>query len=141
MFPNWPLFAITFVLGLAMLGAMGLLLAGAALMLPHNPDLGENVSAAMFLFSGAVFPIDVLPAFLRPVAYAMPLTYWFELIRRSLVGQGYTSFPGLLEFSTTSVLAIYSIVTLIFCAFSLAGFKWCVQRAKEKGLIDWTSNY
>lgn len=139
---DWLLFVLTFALGMLMLSAMGLLLAGAALLLPHNPEyLGDTVSGALFLFSGAVFPLDVLPWFLRPVGYAMPLTYWFELIRRSLVGPGHTAFPGLLEYSTGAIVEILAGLTLFFCVAAFFGFRWCAGRAREKGLIDWTSNY
>jgi ABC-2 type transport system permease protein len=47
--------------------------------------IGDAVAGALFLFSGAIFPLSVLPTFLQPIGYAMPITYWLELLRRSLV--------------------------------------------------------
>lgn len=39
----------------------------------------------MFLFSGAFYPVDQLPAWLRPVAYATPLYHGVELCRGAVL--------------------------------------------------------
>lgn len=41
----------------------------------------------MFLFAGAFYPIDQLPAWIRPVAYATPLYHGVELCRDAVVGR------------------------------------------------------
>jgi lipooligosaccharide transport system permease protein len=41
----------------------------------------------MFLFSGTFFPIDVLPAWARGIAYALPLTHVSFLVRGACLGQ------------------------------------------------------
>ena len=65
---NWPLFAISMLVGLPMLAMMGLLLAGFILLLAnHVWFLGEAVAGALYVFCGAIFPLQVLPAWLsRP---------------------------------------------------------------------------
>jgi lipooligosaccharide transport system permease protein len=40
----------------------------------------------MFLFAGAFYPIDQLPAWLRPLAYATPLYHGVELCRGAVLG-------------------------------------------------------
>lgn len=40
----------------------------------------------MFLFAGAFFPLDQLPAWLRPLAYATPLYHGVELCRGAVLG-------------------------------------------------------
>lgn len=40
----------------------------------------------MMLFSGTFFPLDVLPAWAKSVAYAMPLTHLAELLRCLTIG-------------------------------------------------------
>ena len=63
---NWPLFIVTFLLGMTLLAYMGLVLAGVTLMLArHSGLVGDAVASSMFLFSGAIFPLDLLPAFIR----------------------------------------------------------------------------
>jgi ABC-2 type transport system permease protein len=74
---HWTLLLAAALLGLAMLSMMGLVLASIVLTIAHGSWLvGEAVAAALFLFCGAVFPIHVLPVYLQPVGYLMPVTYW-----------------------------------------------------------------
>ena len=40
----------------------------------------------MFLFGGAFYPIDQLPAAVRPVAWATPLWHAIELCRGAILG-------------------------------------------------------
>jgi len=68
--------------------------------------VGEAVAGALFLFSGAIFPLDVLPAWLRPIGYAIPITYWLELVRRSLIGSVAETFQTLAGFSNLQLIAI-----------------------------------
>ena len=63
-------------IGVNMLALMGLILAGIMLLVAHHVwELGGVVAGALFLFSGAIFPLEVLPIFLRPIGYLMPVTY------------------------------------------------------------------
>jgi ABC-2 type transport system permease protein len=82
---GWLVFYLT--AGAVMLPALGLLLAGIVLnMSRHGMFLSEGVAGTLYLLSGAVFPLDVLPGWLRPVSLALPPTYWLEGMRRSLLG-------------------------------------------------------
>ncbi len=89
----------------------------------------------------AVFPLDVLPAFLRPVGFAMPLTYWLELLRRSLVGSVAQAFSTLSHFSSNQLMGILIGLTLLFCVLSYAIFRLCEHIARERGRIDVVTNY
>ena len=40
----------------------------------------------LFLFGGAFFPIDQLPAWSRPIAYVTPLYHGVELTRGAVLG-------------------------------------------------------
>src|SRR4030095_10565262 len=93
---NWGLFLVSLFIGVTMLAMIGLILASNTLMLVHhNFIIGEAVAGALYLFSGAIFPLEVLPTWLRPIGYAMPITYWLELMRRSLIGNVAEVFPTL----------------------------------------------
>jgi ABC-2 type transport system permease protein len=139
---NWPLFLITIFIGVNMLALMGLILAGAMLLLVHHMwELGGAVAGALYLFSGAIFPLDILPVFLRPLGYLMPITYWLELLRRSLVGSVAEAFPTLSGWSNVQLMGILLALTAAFALLSASAFRWCEWRAKEKGLIDVVTNY
>ena len=121
---------------------MGLILASITLMLVnHNFFIGEAVASALYLFSGAIFPLDVLPAWLRPIGFVMPITYWLELMRRSLIGNVAQAFPTLAKFSNLELIGILAGLTVIFAIASVFTFRWCDHRARERGLIDRVTNY
>jgi ABC-2 type transport system permease protein len=139
---NWPLFFVSLIIGIVMLAMMGLILAGIVLLLAnHVWFLGEIVAGALYVFSGAIFPLEVLPAWLRPIGYAMPVTYWLELIRRSLVGNIAQAFPTLAGFNDIQLLGILSGLTLIFGLLSFVVFRWCEHQARERGMLDMVTNY
>lgn len=139
---NWPLFFTGLVIGVVMLAMMGLLLAGVTLLVAHHVwFLGEGVAGALYLFSGAIFPLDVLPPFLRPIGFAMPLTYWLEVLRRALVGSVAQAFPTLSGFSNAQLVGILVALTATFMLLSVFVFRWCENTARERGLIDVVTNY
>lgn len=139
---DWLLFLVTFFLGMTLLAYMGLVLAGVTLMLArHSGLVGDAVASSMFLFSGAIFPLDLLPAVIRPIGFALPVTYWLELIRRSLIGYSVEAFPTFNAFSNLELLGILLAFTLVFGFSSNRIFKACERRARELGIIDRTTDY
>ncbi len=139
---DWPLFVLSLVVGIAMLSMMGLILASITLLIAHHFFLiGEAVASGLYLLSGAIFPIDVLPVWLRPVGYAMPITYWLELMRRSLAGNVAQAFPTLERFSNLQLIGILLGLSLIFAVLSTYIYRFCDREAREQGLIDRVSNY
>ena len=139
---NWPLFFVSLFIGIAMLAMMGLILASITLLIAHHFFLiGEAVAGALYLFSGAIFPLDVLPVWLRPIGFAIPITYWLELMRRSLAGNVAQAFPTLAQFSNLQLLGILLGLTLVFGVASTFIFRFCDYRAREQGLIDFVTNY
>jgi ABC-2 type transport system permease protein len=139
---NLPLFLLTLFLGVIMLAMLGLLLAGITLTIArHEGFLGEATAGVLYIFSGAVFPLEVLPAWIRPVGFFMPTTYWLELLRRSLVGNVAQAFPTLAAFSNGQLLGILLGLSLLFGVASVFVFRYCDRIARERGLIDRTTNY
>lgn len=139
---NWLLFFVSLIMGVVLLALMGLTLAGVTLMLARHGDyLGDAVAGGLYLFSGAVFPLDVLPAWLRPLGYAMPITYWLELLRRSLVGSVAQAFPTLSSITNGQLLLILGGMILLAAVIAVITFRYCDQQARERGYIDRTTNY
>ena len=139
---NWGLFIVSLLIGITMLAMMELILASITLMMAqHNFFVGEAVAGALYLFSGAIFPLEVLPAWLRPVGFAMPITYWLELMRRSLIGEVAEAFPTLANFSNGQLLGILLAMTVLFGIIAVFVFRWCDHVARERGMIDRTTNY
>lgn len=139
---NWGLFFLSLLIGVIMLAMMGLILASVALMIAnHGWFIGDAVAGALYLFSGAIFPLDVLPHFLRLIGYLMPITYWLELLRRSLVYSVADVFPTLSNFSNLELLGILFSLTAVFSIIAAIVYYWCDHQARERGMIDMVTNY
>ncbi|MGW8251291.1 MAG: ABC transporter permease, partial [Anaerolineales bacterium] len=111
---NWPLFLASLLVGVNMLALLGLIMASIMLLLAHHMwGLGEAVAGALYLFSGAIFPLEVLPPFLRWIGYLLPVTYWLELMRRSLIGPVAEAFPTLSQYSNAQLFAILLGLTVL----------------------------
>jgi ABC-2 type transport system permease protein len=122
-------------IGLLAVISLGILMAGLCLQLRQEAwAYPEAVAGALYLLSGAIFPIDVLPAFLRPVAYLFPTTWWLEASRRGLVGHGA---PGQLgQLSDATVLLALVATTAVVLPLALLTFAWFTRRARQLGLLD-----
>ena len=139
---RWGLFVAALCIGVALLAMMGLALASFVLTIAHGSWLvGEAVAGALYLFCGAVFPLDALPGWLRPVGYVMPVTYWLELVRRALVGRVAHNYPSMAGIGDGELLLLLIMMTVGFSAIAAATFRRCDYIARERGLIDRTSNY
>jgi len=139
---DWGLFFISLVLGIILLAMMGLMLGGISLLMVHHSwGVVEGVAGALFLFSGAIFPLEVLPAWLRPLGYLLPVSYWLELSRRALVGDVAHAFPTFANLSNGVLLLLLLGMTVLMSFLALRFFAWCDRRARERGLIDRVTNY
>ncbi|MGB9673838.1 MAG: ABC transporter permease [Anaerolineales bacterium] len=139
---NWPFFILTLLIGLIMLSLMGLILAGVMLIIVHHMfGIGDAVAGALYLFSGAIFPLDVLPPFLRPIGFIIPITYWLELLRRILIGDVAQTFPTLQNLSNAQLFGILAGLTILFGLIASVSFRFCENKARDRGLIDTVTNY
>jgi ABC-2 type transport system permease protein len=139
---NWTLFLVSQLIGIVMLAAMGLVLAGVVLLIGYESwSVGDAVAGTMYLFSGAIFPLEVLPAYLRPIGLLLPVTYWLELTRRALVGSVAQAFPPLADLSDARLIGILAALTSALCLAALLVFRLCDSTARERGLLDRTTNY
>ncbi|MEO6579235.1 MAG: ABC transporter permease [Candidatus Limnocylindria bacterium] len=136
--PDLLLLVPATLLGVTAVVALGVFMAGWCLQLRQEAwSYPEAIAGALYLVSGAIFPIDVLPGFLHPIALASPTTWWLEASRRGLVGHGA---PGMLEgLGDGQVLLFLVVSTAIVIPLALAAFRWFMRRAREAGLLDMTT--
>lgn len=81
-------------------------------------------------FIAAFYPLEILPAYGRIIAYLLPMTYSFEGIRH-LVQEG-TFVPSLFWWGF--------VMSIVYCAGAIWGFKAAFERSKEKGLARLTAD-
>ena len=147
---DWPLFIVVMALGLASIVAIGVMLAAICLQTRQESwSYPEAVGGALFLISGAVFPILVLPAVVQAIGLLTPLSWWIEGVRQSLFPGGITSIGGdgsLFQSITGQVAPVAGqiVVALLVTGTmatlaSIAVFRASDRRAKDRGLLDQTT--
>jgi ABC-2 type transport system permease protein len=147
---NWPLFVVVMAGGLTSIIAIGVMLAAICLQTRQESwSYPEAVGGALFLVSGAIFPIAVLPFAAQAIGLLTPLSWWIEGVRQSLFPGGISSIGGtdsLFESLTGQlqpapaqiVLALLATGTVATLA-SIAVFRASDRRAKDRGLLDQTT--
>ncbi len=139
---KWGLFAAAFVLGMAVMICLGLMLGSWTLIIKNNAwSLGESLGAGLLIFSGAVFPLSVLPVPLQWVGSALPISYWLTLIRRALVPEIGRAYPMYTNLSDLQLILILLGFTLVYAILAALIYKRFDYIARERGNIDMVSNY
>jgi ABC-2 type transport system permease protein len=117
--------ALVLVGMIAFTAGIGLAIAAATLLLKQTARLTALASIALTVFSGAYYPLDVLPQPIEAVASAVPITWGIEAVRAALLGGDVSE---------------VKVVALIFAgagsvAVSLLAVELSARRAKRRGTL------
>ena len=147
---DWPLLAASLVMGLVPIIALGVLLAAVCLQTRQESwSYPDAFAGAMFLVSGVVFPLAVLPYAVQAIGLVNPITWWLASVRLAVVPDGPSSIggPGSLWTAVTGTAA--PDATMVLCALFVTGglvtlaaiaiFRSSERRARELGLLDRTT--
>jgi ABC-2 type transport system permease protein len=131
---NYPLLALSLVLGIICFIAMGFFLCSINIMTSKVQFmLTDYVSGILYLFGGVVFVPEILPFWGQTISNALPITYFLRSVRSAILHQTtYTIQADLLYL----VLTMIATVILGFAVFRIAEYK-----ARRDGLIDKKEEY
>ena len=76
------------MLGTAAFACMSMLLAAAVKERERFMGIGQLIMMPLFFASSALYPLSIMPGWLRVIAHANPLTYEVQGLRQMLVGVG-----------------------------------------------------
>ncbi len=135
----WGWLLLNLTVGIVMLVAIGLMLAGSVLnMARYGYFLSEGIAGTLYLLCGAVFPVETLPPWLRPLSLVLPPTYWLESIRRVLLGHSSTH-SVLPNWTLAELSMLLAGATALLVVVGLTYFRWCERRAWLKGMYEESS--
>ena len=117
--------AIPMLLGLY---GFGFLFAAVVMVMREANTLTDVGSFLVQIFSGANFPVTVLPKWLLPIALALPLTYGFDAVRGILLSTN-TLLPIILEY----VVMLVFMVAMI--AIGLLAFRRLERYVRQRGTL------
>lgn len=108
----------------ALLGSVALILLGAGLFSTFSlivaclvktrerfMGIGQVLTMPLFFASNAIYPTDIMPAWLKAIAHANPLTYLVDGLRSLMLGLHAGSFALALDF--TVLAAGLAVVVLV----------------------------
>jgi ABC-2 type transport system permease protein len=84
---NWPLFVLSILMATVTIALFGFLLSVSAVRYRTSWALGAALEYPGWLLCGFVVPLDLLPAVLRPVSWALAPTWAVEGMRASAAGE------------------------------------------------------
>ena len=117
--------ALPMLLGLY---GFGFMFAAVVMVMREANTLTDVGSFLVQIFSGADFPVTVLPKWLLPIALALPLTYGFDAIRGVLIGTN-TLLPIILEYI---VMLVFMVVMI---AIGLLAFRRLERYVRQRGTL------
>ena len=129
------------LIGGVMLWAGGMILASAMLNMSRSGMfLSEGIASSVYLLSGVVFPLSVLPVWLQWVGMSLPTTYWLEGMRRALTGLPPAGSPlaqsPLMTWSNGELAAALLASTAVLVAVSQWFYRYSVKRAWKRGKVE-----
>jgi ABC-2 type transport system permease protein len=79
--------AAAVVLGAAFFSCLSVTIAGVVRKRDRLMGIGQAITMPLFFASNALYPVDVMPGWLRAISHANPLSYEVGALRRLLIGE------------------------------------------------------
>jgi len=147
---SWPLLAVCLVLGVVPILAIGVLLAAICLQTRQESwSYPDAFAGALFLITGVVFPLAVLPNPLELLGLVNPVTWWVAGVRLAVLPDGPSSIGGEGSLWTavtgtaapdaaTIVIALF-VTGVVATLAATAIFRSSERHARNLGLLDRTT--
>lgn len=126
---SWSMVALAVPLVAVAFCGLGLFAAGTTMLIRRTNPVAMIIGSLSFFLSGVIYPVSVLPDWLRMVGRLLPLTHALEVLRGALlVGAG----PGALA-SSLVALAAFAVV---LAPLGAGVFAYALRRARADGSLS-----
>lgn len=100
------------MLGAAFFACLSMTLAGLVRNRDRLMGIGQAITMPLFFASNALYPVDVMPAWLRALSKVNPLSYEVDALRALLIGTPFNP-VGIVVLVVAAVLGITTASTLL----------------------------
>lgn len=137
---DYPLLLVACVLASGAVVSVALVYSIVLLAARDSYSYGELGAQLLYIVSGAIFPVGILPGALGAVAQWSPLASWLELVRRALMpGQrSVLMFPSV---GNGGMLLRLLVETAAVVLAARMAFAWAERNARRRGHIDRDINW
>jgi ABC-2 type transport system permease protein len=126
---NWVSLVVSVPLIIAAFSGLGLLAAATTMLVRRMNPVAMVIGSLSFFLSGVMYPVTVLPAWLREVGRLLPLTHALAVLRGALlVGAG----PGELRDSLLALLIFAGVLAPVGAGL----FAYALKRARIDGSLS-----
>jgi len=101
------------LLGAAVFATLSLIIACIVRTQERFMGIGQLLTMPLFLASNAIYPISLMPDWLRVIAHGNPLTYLVDALRGLMIGGASSEYGIAFDFAFLSILAI---VLILICS-------------------------
>jgi ABC-2 type transport system permease protein len=105
------LVVVTVMLGSAIFATFSLIAACLVKTRERFMGIGQVLTMPLFFASNAIYPLDMMPQWLRSIAAANPLTYQVDALRALMIDGGTSVFGLGTDFAVQA--AVLALLTLI----------------------------
>jgi ABC-2 type transport system permease protein len=98
--------AVVIMLGSALFATFSLIIACLVRSRERFMGIGQVLTMPLFFASSAVYPIAIMPDWLKLLAVVNPLTYMVDALRQLMVEGGVGTFPIWLDIGVLAVVAV-----------------------------------
>ena len=103
--------AAAIVLGSALFSTLSLIIACIVKTRERFMGIGQVLTMPIFFASNAIYPLSLMPGWLRAVSHVNPLTYQVDILRALMLTQGASEYGFLLDFGV--LLAVTIVLTSV----------------------------
>jgi ABC-2 type transport system permease protein len=103
--------AAAIVLGAALFATLSLIIACIVKTRERFMGIGQVLTMPIFFASNAIYPLSLMPGWLRAISHLNPLTYEVDILRSLMLTQGTSEYGLLLNFGV--LLSVTAVLTSI----------------------------
>ncbi len=119
---------VSTLLSIAIFMCLGIFSAAGTVIFKQAEPVSWLLGVATALLGGAMFPISVMPAWLRFLASIFPITWSLDALRLAML-KGYS------VDRLSAQLLMLTAMTIILFPLSLLTFEWAVEKGKRDGTL------
>jgi ABC-2 type transport system permease protein len=102
---------VAIVLGSALFSTMSMIIASIVKTQERFLGIGQLLTMPLFFASSAIYPLSLMPDWLRPIALANPLTYLVDALRTLMLPGEVGIYPLYVDFGVLlGVLAVFTAI-------------------------------
>jgi ABC-2 type transport system permease protein len=83
---HWLGVVVIVMLGTAFFSCLSMTIAGLAMSRDRLMGIGQAITMPLFFGSNALYPVDLMPGWLRVISHVNPLSYEVDALRHLLIG-------------------------------------------------------